>query len=73
MLIKHTYTHTYNQGGTQDVQQRRQDKINVSISDILEYCKTPKSIKEILEFCGVHKFMLSASQVKSFFNLTVFF
>ena len=38
------------QNNTQNFHQRRQDKINVSISDILEYCKTPKSIKEILEF-----------------------
>ncbi len=47
------------QDGRQDRRQdRRQEEepqkiVNVSLSEILEYCKTPKSIKEILEFCGV--------------------
>ena len=41
------------QDGRQDGRQEEPPKIvNVSLSEILEYCKTPRSIKEILEFCG---------------------
>lgn len=41
------------QDGRQDGRQEEPPKIvNISLSEILEYCKTPRSIKEILEFCG---------------------
>jgi ATP-dependent DNA helicase RecG len=43
------------QDGRQDGRQEEEPPkiVNVSLSEILEYCKTPRSIKEILEFCGV--------------------
>ncbi len=54
----HQGVHQGRQDGRQDRRQdRRQEEepqkiVNVSLSEILEYCKTPRSIKEILEFCG---------------------
>lgn len=51
----HQGVHQGRQDGRQDRRQEEEPQkiVNVSLSEILEYCKTPKSIKEILEFCGV--------------------